>query len=111
MPDGQVDTHFPLEARRFEVQVRQKSAEPAQVPHEDEHGVQVRLSCGETNVPDGQLCTQRPWERTKPGRHPVHCSWFTVEATLKFGMAHDVHLAPQVSHSCLLLSAIIPFVP
>lgn len=39
MPDGQVDTHFPLEARRFEVQVRQKSAEPAQVPHEDEHAI------------------------------------------------------------------------
>ena len=39
MPEGQVDTHFPLEARRFEVQVRQKSAEPAQVPHEDEHAI------------------------------------------------------------------------
>ena len=39
VPEGQVDTHFPLEARRFEVQVRQKSAEPAQVPHEDEHAI------------------------------------------------------------------------
>jgi len=85
--------------------------------------MQVKLSCDETNVPEGQLSRHHPWDRTKPGRHPVHCSWFTVDAALKLGILHDVHLAPQarrvvhnsfldkidydsLSHSCLLLSAI-----
>lgn len=30
----------------------------------------------------------------------MHCNWFTVEAVLKFGMAHDVHLAPQAMTRC-----------
>lgn len=34
VPEGQVETHWPSEAKRFPVHVRQKSAEPAQVPHE-----------------------------------------------------------------------------
>ena len=42
-----------------------------------------------------QFSTQLPFERTKPGRQPVHCSSLTVEATLKFGILHDVHFAPQ----------------
>lgn len=36
----------------------------------------------------------------------MHCSWLTVDATLKFGILQDVHFAGQLSHSCLLLSAI-----
>jgi len=66
-----------------------------------------------------------PWEMTNPGIQPVHCSSLMVDATLKFGIPHDVHLAPQpwfmvreistkksdkcgnsLSHSCLLLFAI-----
>lgn len=57
-------------------------------------------------MPSGQLSTHFPCESTKPGKHPVHCNWFTVEATLKFGIAQVVHLVGQLSHSCLLLSAI-----
>jgi hypothetical protein len=34
--DGQVDTHFPDEARRPELHVRQKSAEPKHVPQLEE---------------------------------------------------------------------------
>ncbi len=93
--------------------------------------MQVTLSEGETKVPVGQLATHFPCERKKPGKHPVHCNWLTVEATLKLGILHDVHFAPHaeneynleidqlqlqnkrnlLSHSFLLLSAIMPFVP
>ena len=90
--DGQVDTHCPEEARRPELHVRQKSAEPRHVPQLEEQAkdivmsrvisiayqehapVQVRLSCGETKVPVGQLATHLPCERTKPGKQPLHCS-------------------------------------
>ncbi len=27
----------------------------------------------------------------------MHCSWLTVEATLKLGILHDVHLAPHAT--------------
>jgi hypothetical protein len=36
--------------------------------------VQVKLSCGETNVPPGHCGTHWPCERKDPGKHPVHCS-------------------------------------
>jgi hypothetical protein len=36
VPEGQVETHVPSEARRLPGQVRQKSAEPAHVPQEVE---------------------------------------------------------------------------
>ena len=32
VPEGHVETHWPPEAKRLPVHVRQKSAEPAQVP-------------------------------------------------------------------------------
>lgn len=57
--------------------------------------VQVKLSCGDTNVSLGHSVTHWPWERKKPGKHPVHCNSFAVEAALKLGMMHDVHFAGQ----------------
>lgn len=99
VPEGQefvqvpseVTASWPLE------QVKQKSAEPAQVPHEELHLVQVLLSLGSTNVPDGQESTHLPSERNDPGIHAVHCSWSTVEATLNPEILQDVHLAPQAT--------------
>ena len=114
VPEGQAETHWPLEASWEEdEQVRQKLDAPIHVPQEESHAmeinvnldliqrgekyvpIQVKLSCGETNVPEGQLSRHCPWDRTNPGKHPVHCSWFTVDAALKLGILHDVHLAPQ----------------
>jgi hypothetical protein len=69
--------------------------------------VQVKLSCGERKVPDGQLSTHRPLDRTKPGRQPLHCNWLMVDATLKLGIPQEVHFDGQLSHSCLLLLAIM----
>jgi hypothetical protein len=46
-------------------------------------------------VPEGQLSMHCPWERTNPGRQPVHCASLRVDATLKFGILHEVHFAPQ----------------
>lgn len=66
---GQVETHFPSAARRLPGQVKQKSAEPAQVPQEDEQAMQVRLSRGSTKLPAGQVSTHFPFARTNPGRH------------------------------------------
>lgn len=83
---------------------------------------QVRLSWGETNVPEGQLSTHFPFDKKKPGKHPVHWAKSTVDAPLKFGILQEVHLASQAneivsvgqeeekesytqSHSFLLLSA------
>ena len=58
--EGQDCTHWPEEAKSVPVHAVQKSAEPAQVAQEDEHGIQERLSWGFTNVPAGQESTQRP---------------------------------------------------
>ena len=40
-PGGQTETHWPEEASCWFVQVRQKSAEPRQVPQGDEHAIQL----------------------------------------------------------------------
>jgi hypothetical protein len=57
--------------------------------------VQVKLSLGETKVPEGQLSAHFPCDRKDPGKQAVHWSCETVEAALKLGISHDVHLAPQ----------------
>ena len=57
------------------------------------HVVPVTLSWGETKVPDRQASMHRK----DPGRQPVHWSWLTVDATLKFGILHEVHFAPQAT--------------
>ena len=44
VPVGQVETHWPEEASWLDVQVRQKSAEPRQVPQDDEHAIQLYVS-------------------------------------------------------------------
>ena len=36
--------------------------------------VQVKLSLGETKVPEGQLLVQCPCDRKNPGKQAVHCS-------------------------------------
>jgi len=50
--EGQVDTHCPEEARRPELQVRQKSAEPKHVPQLEEQakGVIVRVESLQLNL-------------------------------------------------------------
>lgn len=63
--------------------------------------VHVRLSCCDTKVPDGQLSTHFPSDKKNPGKQPVHCTWSMVEATLKLGILHEVHLAPQPIKSLL----------
>lgn len=100
--EGQLETHFPLKASWLEVHVRQNVDEPEQVPQLESQAVQVKLSWGDRNVPEGQLSRHFPLERTEPGRQPVHCSWSTVEATLKFGILHDVHFAPQATGKSLV---------
>ena len=57
--------------------------------------MQVTLSWDETVVPEGQLVTQVPLERKDPGKQEVHFFWLAVDATLKLGIWHAVHLAPQ----------------
>lgn len=42
VPAGHVETHWPSEAKRLPVHVRQKSAEPAQVPQELEQAKVIR---------------------------------------------------------------------
>ena len=37
----------------------------------------------------------------------MHWAWLIVDATLNELISHDVHLDGQVSHSCLLLFAIM----
>ena len=93
--DGQDETHCPADASWLLAHVKQNFELPAQVVHDESHAVQVRLSVGERNVPVGQLDTHFPLESTKPDRHPVHCAWSMVEATVKFGISHVVHLGPQ----------------
>lgn len=113
--EGQDVTHFPLDANWLLGQVRQEVDDPTHVVHDESQAkpdegqvsieqilsnyryvrIHVRLSWGEMNVPAGQPLTQFPWERTKPGKQPVHCNWLTVEATLKPVISHAVHLAPQ----------------
>lgn len=61
--EGQDVTQLPDEASLLSAQVRQKSAEPAQVPQEEEQAVQVTLSLGSMKVPLGQLSTHLPDER------------------------------------------------
>lgn len=82
----------------------------------------------ETNLPAGQLWTHCPFDKKYPGKHPVHCAWLIVDAVVKFGIVQDEQCGPQaipkrllllfsyimkhlLSHSFLLLSAIIPFAP
>lgn len=92
---GQVDTQEPCEASWLLVHVRQKAEDPAQVEQLESHAVHVTLSVEEMKFPVGQLSTHWPPERTKPGRQPVHCSWLTVDATLKLGILQPVHLEGQ----------------
>ena len=73
--------------------MRQKLGEPTQVAQDDEHAVepivrwstskvkaienmpvQVKLSLGETKVPEGQLPTHRPCDRKDPGKQSIHWS-------------------------------------
>lgn len=42
--EGQLETHFPLEASWLEAQVKQNVDEPEQVPQLESQAVQVRLS-------------------------------------------------------------------
>ena len=63
--------------------------------------MQVELFWAETVVPEGQLPTQVPLERKNPGKQAVHCFWLTMEATLKLGIWHAVHLAPQAERKTL----------
>ena len=93
--DGHDETHDPAEASWLLAHVRQKFEVPAQVEQLEEQAVHVRLSDGFKNVPVGQLSTHVLLESTFPGRQPVHCSWFTVDATLKFGILQDVHFDGQ----------------
>lgn len=72
--DGHEETHDPLDASLLLAQVKQKVDDPAQVLQEESQAVQVKLSVGLRNVPDGQLSIQAPPDRTYPGRHPVHCA-------------------------------------
>lgn len=74
MSDGHELTHLPEEASCEFAHVRQNVAEPAHVPQDESQGVQVMLSVGERNVPEGQLSTHFPLERNVPGRQPVHWS-------------------------------------
>jgi hypothetical protein len=94
VPDGHDDTHLPCDASPPAAQDRQKVADPRQEPHDESHCWHVWLSLPR-KVPDGQLATQVPLERTKPGRHPVHCNWLTVDATLKLGILQEVHFEGQ----------------
>jgi hypothetical protein len=94
-PDGQEETHLPADASCEPAHVRQNVAEPLQEPQDESHGLQVMLSSGERKVPLGQSAMHVPLESTELGRHAVHCSWFTVAATLKFGIPHAVHFAGQ----------------
>lgn len=54
--------------------------------------MQVRLSWGLTNVPSGQVSTQRPLERTEPGVHWVHWTSVIEDPPVKLGMLHEEHL-------------------
>ena len=124
--EGQLATHVPEDASWLPAQVRQNFADPEQDEQEESHCLQV-LSVESRNVPEGQDSMHLPPLRTKPGRHPVHCSWLTVEPMLNPGIPHPVHFEGQpkikgntfsvfhkrgrkgggvLSHSCLLLSAI-----
>jgi hypothetical protein len=98
--EGQEETQVPLFASWLFAQVRQKSARSVQVLQEEEHGVQVLVEA-ERKVPVGHDSMHLPLERTWPGRHPVHCSWSTVEATLKLGSLHAVHLDGQPMCVCV----------
>ena len=57
--------------------------------------MQVKLSFGETKVPEGQLSRHCPFDRKDPGKQPIHWRSEAREPTLKLGISHDVHLAPQ----------------
>lgn len=92
---GHVDTQDPWDASWLLAHVRQDLDDPAHVEQLESQAVQVILSVGETKFPVGQLSMHWPPDRTKPGRQPVHCSWLTVEATLKLGILQDVHLNGQ----------------
>jgi hypothetical protein len=92
--EGQLATHEPEEASLLLAHVRQKVADPEQVEQDESHCLQV-LSVGSANVPEGQDPTHLPPLRTRPGRQPVHCSWSTVEPTLKPGILHPVHFEGQ----------------
>jgi hypothetical protein len=93
--EGHELTHLPCEASWPPAQVRQKVEEPRQDPHDESHFWHVMLSVGDRKVPAGQLSVHVPLDRTKLGRQAVHVNWLTVEATLKFGMPHAVHLEGQ----------------
>ena len=80
------------------LQVRQWLGEPEQVAQDPSQSIQlfsryqksgkkkgcipmqVRLSLGETNVPEGQLSIHVPFDdRNVPGKHPVHTARSTME--------------------------------
>lgn len=107
--EGQEETHFPAEASWLLAQVRQNVDDPAHVPQDESHLVQVVLSFGSKKVPEGQLSTQVPLFRTKPGRHDEHCTWSMVLAMENDEMPQAVHFSGHASHSFLLLSAMNPF--
>lgn len=62
--------------------------------------MQVKLSRGSTKVPAGQDSTHLSFESTNPGRHSVHVSLSIVEAAVKPGMPHVVHLAGHAEREC-----------
>jgi len=66
VPDGQVETHLPDEAKNPSLQVRQKLEEPEQVSQDD--GQELR--------------THVLFDSENPGKHPVHWASFIVEAAL-----------------------------
>ena len=60
---------------------------------------QVTLSLGSRKVPVGQVSMHLPWESTKPGKQPEHCTWSIVDATLKLEYLQLVHLEGQAMRS------------
>jgi len=64
---GQLATQLPSEASRLPEQVKQNVDDPAQVPQLESQERQLRLSCGDRNVPEGQVSTHFPSEKRSQG--------------------------------------------